>query len=78
MKALVERRYSSYSFSTSALDGGELSASRLGLTLPPGKGTPVPIVQEAGFWLLIVLLNKTQINNISKMIVSYETTQIHL
>jgi hypothetical protein len=42
-----ERRYSSYSFSASALDGGEWSASRTGRALAPGKGTPVPIVQEA-------------------------------
>jgi hypothetical protein len=35
-----ERRYSSYSFTTSALDGGEWSASRLGRALPPGKGPP--------------------------------------
>jgi hypothetical protein len=46
-----ERRYSSYS---SALDGGEWSASRPGRTLPPGKGppvtiVPVPIVQEAAW-----------------------------
>jgi hypothetical protein len=38
-----ERRYSSYSFLTSALDGGEWSASRPGRTLPPGKEPPVPI-----------------------------------
>jgi hypothetical protein len=44
-----ERRYSSYSFSTSALDGGEWSASRPGRTLPLGKGPPVPIGQEAGW-----------------------------
>jgi hypothetical protein len=31
----------------SALDGGEWSASRRGRALPPGKGPPVPIVQEA-------------------------------
>jgi hypothetical protein len=43
-----ERRYSFYSFFTSALDGGECSASRPGRALPPGKGPPVPIVQEAG------------------------------
>jgi hypothetical protein len=45
-----ERRYSSYSFTTSALDGGEWSASRPCRALPPGKGPPVPIVglQEAG------------------------------
>jgi hypothetical protein len=41
------RRYSSYSFSTSALDVGEWSASRSGRALAPGKGPPVPIVQEA-------------------------------
>jgi hypothetical protein len=41
--------YSSYSFSTSALDGGEWSASRPGRALPPGKGPPVPIGQEAGW-----------------------------
>jgi hypothetical protein len=40
--------YSSYSFTTSALDGGEWSASRPA-ALSPGKGTPVPIVQEAGW-----------------------------
>jgi hypothetical protein len=44
-----ERRYSSYSFSFSALDGGQWSAARPGRDLPPGKGPPVPIVQEAGW-----------------------------
>jgi len=34
---------------TSALDGGEWSASRPDRTLPPGKGPPVPIGQEAGW-----------------------------
>jgi hypothetical protein len=43
--------YSSYSFSTSALDGGEWSASRPGRALAPGKGPRAPIVQEAG-WAL--------------------------
>jgi hypothetical protein len=38
-----ERRYSSYSFSTSELDGGEWSASR------PGERTPGTIVQETGW-----------------------------
>jgi hypothetical protein len=47
--AWVERRYSSYSFSTSALDGGEWSALRPGLALAPGKGPPAPIVQEAAW-----------------------------
>jgi hypothetical protein len=36
--------YSSYLFTTSALDGGKWSASRPGRPLPP-----VPIVQEAGW-----------------------------
>jgi hypothetical protein len=40
---LGERRYSSYSFLTWALDGGEWSASRPGRALPPGKEPPVPI-----------------------------------
>jgi hypothetical protein len=31
------------------LDGGERSASRPGRALLPGKGPPVPIVQEAGW-----------------------------
>jgi hypothetical protein len=35
-----ERRYSSYSFSTSALGGGEWSASRTGRALPPRERTP--------------------------------------
>jgi hypothetical protein len=39
-----ERRNSSYSFTTSALDGGEWSASRPGRALPP-----VAIGQEAGW-----------------------------
>jgi hypothetical protein len=47
--ASKERRYSSYSFSTSALNGGEWSASGPGRALVPGKRPPVPIVQEAGW-----------------------------
>jgi hypothetical protein len=43
----VERRYSSYLFLTSALDGGEWSASRPGRALAAGKGPPVPIGQKA-------------------------------
>jgi hypothetical protein len=35
-----DRRYSSYSFTTSALDGGEWLASRPGRALPPGERTP--------------------------------------
>jgi hypothetical protein len=44
-----ERKYSSYSFSTSALDGVEWWASRPGRALDPGEGPPVPTVQEAGW-----------------------------
>jgi hypothetical protein len=47
--ALGERRYSSYSFLISALEGGEWSASRRGRALPPGKEPPVPTVQESGW-----------------------------
>jgi hypothetical protein len=38
-----ERRYSSYSFLTLALDEGEWSASRPGCALHPQKGPPVSI-----------------------------------
>jgi hypothetical protein len=41
--------YSSYSFPTSVLDGGEWSESRLGRPLPPERGHPIPIGQEAGW-----------------------------
>jgi hypothetical protein len=43
MKTLRGKGYGSYSFLTSALDGGEWSASRPGRALPPGKNSPVPI-----------------------------------
>jgi hypothetical protein len=43
------RRYNSYSYLTSALDGGEWSASRPGRALSQGKELPVPIGQEAGW-----------------------------
>jgi hypothetical protein len=46
---MEERRYSSYTFTTSALDGSEWSASRSGRALPPVMAPPVPIVQEAGW-----------------------------
>jgi hypothetical protein len=46
---LGDRRYSSYSFLSLALEGGEWSASRPGRALPPGKEPPVPTVQEAGW-----------------------------
>jgi hypothetical protein len=38
-----ERRYSSYSLLTSALDEGAWSASRPGRALRPGKGRLAPI-----------------------------------
>jgi hypothetical protein len=41
---LGERRYSSYSFLTSALEGSEWSASLPGHALPPGEEPPVPTV----------------------------------
>jgi hypothetical protein len=44
-----ERRKIS-SYLTSALDGCEWSASRPGRALPAGKGPPIPIVQEAGWF----------------------------
>jgi hypothetical protein len=46
---LGDRRYSSYSFLTSALEGGEWSASHPGRALLRGKEPPVPIVYEAGW-----------------------------
>jgi hypothetical protein len=46
---LGDRRYSSYSFLTSELEGGEWSASRPGRALPPGKEPPVPTLHEAGW-----------------------------
>jgi hypothetical protein len=48
-RRLGDRRYSSYSFSTSALDAGEWSASRLGRALRSGKGPPVSTGHKAGW-----------------------------
>jgi hypothetical protein len=44
-----ERMFSSYSLTSLALDGVKWSVSLPGRTLAPGKGPPVPIVQEAGW-----------------------------
>jgi hypothetical protein len=44
----VDKRYSSYSFMTSALDEGAWSASRPDRVLSPGKGPPVPIEEKGG------------------------------
>jgi hypothetical protein len=42
------RRYSSYSFLISALDGGEWSASRTVRALPPGKDPRYPLDRKLG------------------------------
>jgi hypothetical protein len=47
MEVQGERRYRSYSFTTSELDGGEWLASPSDRALAPAKGPLVPIVQEA-------------------------------
>jgi hypothetical protein len=44
-----KRKFISYLFLTSALDGSEWSASRPGRVLPPRKGTPVTTGHEAGW-----------------------------
>jgi hypothetical protein len=46
--AWVKRKYSSYSFLTSALDGGEWSASRPGRALPRGKDPRYPLYRRLG------------------------------
>jgi hypothetical protein len=43
-----ERRYSSYSFTTSVLDGGEWSASRPGRALPRRKDPRYPLYRRLG------------------------------
>jgi hypothetical protein len=46
---LGERRYSSYSFLTSALERGEWSASHPGRDLPPGeRAAPYPLYRRLG------------------------------
>jgi hypothetical protein len=45
-----ERRHSSYSFLTSALERGQWSASRPGRALHPGKGPPVPTGPQWRSW----------------------------
>jgi hypothetical protein len=54
VKAVPQHTYGSaggedVQFTTSALDGGEGSVLRPSRALPPGKGPPVPIGQEAGW-----------------------------
>jgi hypothetical protein len=48
-RLLGAEELSSYSFTMSALDGGEWSASRPGRALVPGKEPPIPFVLEAGW-----------------------------
>jgi hypothetical protein len=48
-RRLGQKRYSSYSFSISLLDGGEWSASRPVRGLGQDEVPPVPVVQEAGW-----------------------------
>jgi hypothetical protein len=47
-RRLGERRYSSYTFLTWALDRDERSASRPGRALTPGKVPPVPLYRRQG------------------------------
>jgi hypothetical protein len=58
-----ERRYSSYSFLTSAPDGGKWSASYPGCSLPLGKGPPVPTVQETGWAPELVWMQRLEENS---------------
>jgi hypothetical protein len=48
MQARGERMYSSYSFTTSALDGGQWSVSRLGRALARGR---TPGTHSTGGWV---------------------------
>jgi hypothetical protein len=59
-RCLGERRYSSYIFTSSALDGGEWSVSHPSRALPPGKGPPVTIGQEAGWASEPVLMQRLE------------------
>jgi hypothetical protein len=47
--ALGVEEYNSYSFTASAVDGGEWSASRPVRASPPGKDHRYPFVQVAGW-----------------------------
>jgi hypothetical protein len=48
-RSLGARSYSSYSFTTSALDGVSGQFHSPAALLAPGKGPPEPFVQEAGW-----------------------------
>jgi hypothetical protein len=58
MEAKGERMYSSFSLTTSALEGGEWSASRPGRPLAKGKGPPVPIERRLGGVVVSVLATR--------------------
>jgi hypothetical protein len=60
MEALGVRGGIAPTHSTLALDGGEWSASCPGRTLAPGKGPPVPIVQEAGWASELVWMQRLE------------------
>jgi hypothetical protein len=49
MEAQGERMYSSYSFTTSALDGGEWLTSLSDRALHPGRDPLFPLLREAGW-----------------------------
>jgi hypothetical protein len=53
-----DRKYSSYSFLTSALDGDEWSATRPVGALPPWQAPPVPIGQETR-WASVLVWTQT-------------------
>jgi hypothetical protein len=47
-RSIGERRYNSYSFSTSEIDGGEWSVSRFCRALAPEKRPPHPLYRRLG------------------------------
>jgi hypothetical protein len=59
----------SYSFMTSALLWGKRSASRPGRVLPPWKGPPVPIGQEAGWASELVWTQRLEEGKEDKLII---------
>jgi hypothetical protein len=59
---------------TSALDGGEWSASRPGRTLPLGKGSLVPIGQEAGWAPELVWTQRTDLVYVRQLLFVLNTS----
>jgi hypothetical protein len=53
---------------TSVLDGGEWSASRPGRALPPAKGPPVPIGQEAGWASELVWTQRLEEKSLQQLV----------